>query len=255
MPVVTAAVTALIDKLPVSLFTQLNEYAADMVRERRVRRLVAILEKVDVLASERGLSEEQMHKLADHVGLPWLEKATLHDDADLQAAWANLFVAITTDSDAALNATYVSILDGLNSMDCKVLEHIVSNGIVQDEEQELVLTPLADEEICRAMSDNSYGIDKIQISIENLVRQGCLVRSSPAPMKPELSVYGGLLQVISATALGINFYSAASGVDLSSIAPVLNPEQLRDRLGVVDVTSRSRTGAAVVLASSIRAGL
>ena len=256
LKVTSSAVSSLLDKLPFSFAKQLDEWSADAIRSRRLHRLVQILEEAHTLAEQRGLSVESMRVLADHVGLPWVEKATLHDDADLRTTWASLFVSMTTDSKLDVHATYVSILGEMTSLDCKVLEYIVTHGLVKnaDDDDGLVLVPLSDDDIRKALSRDGCDEGRIQISVESLVRQACLIRIPPAPLRPGISMYGGLPEVISATTLGMNFFSAASGTDLSTLAPVLSEDQIKERIGIVEVTRSGDRFPAVALASSIRVG-
>ena len=250
----SSAVSSLLDKLPFSFAKQLDEWGADAIRIRRLNRLVQILEEAHALAEQRGVSVKSMRVLADHVGLPWVEKATLHDNTDLRTAWASLFVSMTTDPKFDVHATYVSILGEMTSLDCKVLEYIVTHGLVQDADGEFVLVPFADDDIRKALSCDGCDGGRIQIAIESLVRQACLIRVPPAPLRAGISMYGGLPEVISATTLGMNFFSAASGTDLSTLAPVLSEDQIKKRIGIVEITRSGDRFPAVAHASSIRVG-
>lgn len=251
LPDILSRVSPLLDKLPFSFMKQLDEWAGDAVRERRLRRLAEILSEAHEIAKQRGLPVESMQTLADHVGLPWVDKASLQDNADLREAWANLFVSMATD-EADFHATYVSILGEMTPVDCKVLAHVVTHGLALTADRNLALLPMPDADIHRAMSATGHDEGRVQISIESLIRQACLIRSLPAPLKADVSMYGGLPEVISATTLGINFFSAASGSDLFSLAPVLSEEQIKERRGIVETTSRGHTAPAVALASTIR---
>lgn len=250
----SSAVSSLLDKLPFSFAKQLDEWSADAIRNRRLHRLVQTLEEAHALAEQRGLSIESMRVLSDHVGLPWAEKATLQDNTDLRTAWASLFVSMTTDSKLDVHTTYVSILGEMTSLDCKVLEYIVTHGLVQNADGRLVLVPLSDDDVRKTLSCDDCDEGRIQISIENLVRQACLIRMPPTPLRAGISMYGGLPEVISATTLGMNFFSAASGTDLSILAPALSEDQIKERIGIVEITRSGDRFPAVAHASSIRVG-
>ena len=74
------AVRALIGKLPLSFLQQLDEFGGDVIKLRRLRRLVYILEEAHRIAEARGIQPDDMRMLADHIGLPWMDKASLRDD-------------------------------------------------------------------------------------------------------------------------------------------------------------------------------
>ena len=230
---ISQAVSVLLNKLPFSFLKQVDEWAGDAIRTRRLRRLVKILEEAHKIATERGLSTESMHVLADHVGLPWVDKASLRDEDDIRRAWASLFVTMATDSESDVHATYVNIMGGIDPLDCKVLDYVMSNGLVQTSDSQLVLAPLLDINIRNAMAVVGREPMRLQMSIENLVRQGCLDRFAKKPS--DKSFYYGAAEVVMATTTGMHFYAAASGVDLISLAPVLSEEELKVRLGIHDL--------------------
>lgn len=253
LPDVLSKISPLLEKLPFSFAKQVDEWAGDAIRRRRLRRLAETVNEAHEIAKEKGLPVESMRVVADHVGLPWAEKATLQDDVDLRKAWANLFVSMATD-EVDVHAIYVSILGEMTPLDCKVLEHVVTRGLAQTCDRRLALLPMSDADIHQALSAIGCDEGRVQMSIESLIRQACLIRSLPAPLKADISLYGGLPEVISATTLGMNFFSAASGSDLFSLVPVLSEEQIKERLGIVEITSRGHNAPAVALASTIRVG-
>ena len=108
---ITKAVSKLADKLPLAFVKQLDEWAGDAVRERRFRSLVGVLEKAVAFAEEHGLDMNKARTLALHVGLPWIDKASLCEDDFLQEKWAGLLVSMATgeESDYGTGATYVRI--------------------------------------------------------------------------------------------------------------------------------------------------
>ena len=91
---ITKAVSKLADKLPLAFVKQLDEWAGDAVRERRFRSLVGVLEKAVAFAEEHGLDMNKARTLALHVGLPWIDKASLCEDDFLQEKWAGLLVSM-----------------------------------------------------------------------------------------------------------------------------------------------------------------
>ncbi len=117
-------------------------------------------------------------------GLPWMEKASLHDNVDLHKAWVNLFVSMTIDPKSDLHATYVNILGELTPLDCRVLEHVVTNGLAQDAEGHLMPIPQSEDSILEALVLARGNVDTtaVLVSIESLVRQCCLTKVPPAPL-------------------------------------------------------------------------
>ena len=120
----------LADKLPLAFIKQLDEWAGDAIKLQRYKHLVAIMEKASRLAECRGFDKTQGRTLAMHVGLPWVDKASLCENDDLQDKWAELLLSLTAEeqSDYSKGATYVRIMAELDPWDCKVLDYIVEKG-------------------------------------------------------------------------------------------------------------------------------
>ena len=97
------AVQALAAKLPSYSLKKLGEHFGDQYKLRRLRRLMVVLEKAQEFAQDQGISDSEMRVLADHVGLPWIERASMRDEDELQHAWAHLFVEITTSDEVDLH--------------------------------------------------------------------------------------------------------------------------------------------------------
>lgn len=243
---IAEAARALVEKLPLSLLQQLDELAGDRIRLRRLRRLVRILEEAQRIAEAKGISPNEMRVLADHVGLPWMENASLRDDEDLRRAWAHLFVTITTEENEELHSTCVRILGEMNPWDCRVLDHMVRNAVVLPSEDSEGYTPIPvhDEDVLTALGAEPEGRSRTRISIENLVRLGCLGRSIPAPIGAGGPAYATLREALAVTVTGVNLYCASTGQELHSVAPVRSEDEIIDMLGLRDSQIRRSGNAA-----------
>jgi len=241
---IAEAVRALVEKLPLSLLHQLDELAADRIRMRRLRRLLLILEEAQQIAEEKGISPNDMKVLADHVGLPWMERASLRDNEDLRRAWAHLFVTITTEENDDLHGICVRILGEMNPWDCRVLDHMVRNAVVLRSEtgDGYIPIPVRDEDILATLAAVQESHAKTRISIDNLVRLGCLAKSLPAPIKVGGPAYATLREALAVTTTGVNLYCASTGQELESVAPVRSEDEIIDMLGLRDTRIR-RTGS------------
>lgn len=233
---IAEAARALVEKLPLSLLHQLDELAGDRIRLRRLRRLVLILEEAQRIAEEKGISPNDMKVLADHVGLPWMERASLRDNEDLRKAWAHLFVTITTKENDDLHGICVRILGEMNPWDCRVLDHMVRNAVVLRSETGDGYTPIPvrDEDILATLAAEQESHAQTRISIDNLVRLGCLAKSLPAPIKVGGPAYATLREALAVTTTGVNLYCASTGQELESVAPVRSEDEIIDMLGLRD---------------------
>lgn len=239
---IAETVRALVDKLPLSFLRQLDELGGDAIRMRRFRRLLKVLEEAQRIAEARGFSPDDMRLLADHIGLPWMDKASLRDDEELQTAWANLFLAITTGPEEELHGTYVRILGEMNPWDCRVLDHMAKNGVVKHyEAAQFVFIRIREEDAILAIDDEIHAQDRTRISIENLVRLGCLQRIVPAPVETGGQVYGALREYLSLTVTGLNLYSVSSGNELESFVPNRTDDEVIDQLGLRESLIRRST--------------
>lgn len=240
LPVAIAeAARALVEKLPLSLLRQLDELGGDAIKMRRLRRLVRVIEEAQRMAEAKGIMPEDMKVLADHIGLPWMDKASLRDDEDLRKAWANLFVAITTEDNEDLHGTCVRILGEMNPWDCKVLDHVVRSAVVRqaDVDDGYIAVPVQEDDIIATLASERDNRSQTLISIENLIRLGCLVRNVPAPIKVGGLAYGTLREALAVSATGVNLYCAATGQEWWSFAPVRTLDEINKMVGPREVQS------------------
>ena len=238
LPVTIAeAARALVDKLPLSILHQLDELGGDKIKMRRLRRLVSILEEAQRIAKSKGILPGDMKVLADHVGLPWMDKASLRDDEQLRNAWANLFIAITTQDNEDLHGNCVRILGEMNPWDCKVLDHVVRNAVIlpADGSDGYIAIPVQEDALISALAANQQGEAQTHLSIENLVRLSCLVRNVPAPIEAGGPAYGTLREALAVSVTGVNLYCASTGQELHSFAPVRTEDEIVDILGLRDI--------------------
>ena len=182
---------------------------SDHVRLWRLRNLISISRKFDRICREKGIDLSEGNHLKLAVGLPLIEKASYQDDDFLQARWAHLIASSLRSDDEqeipfSLNNTYVEVLHQLSRLDCEVLEFIVEKGVEGRKDGNIIPCLLEPDEIAAVFPESLT-----HISLEKLVSLGCVSRDPKLPLKP-----GGsrtLMEVITPTIIGINFYIAASG--------------------------------------------
>ncbi len=102
-----------IGKAVASPFARLNE--------RRAERAANILVKAAGVVAQYG---EEPHPVPDHLLLPLLTHASLVDDEDLQAVWAQLLASAAVDSEAVLPA-FPQILSELSGREVAMLNEAV----------------------------------------------------------------------------------------------------------------------------------
>ncbi len=256
LPDVLKNLSPLLNKLPLSFMKQLDEWAGEAFKVRRLLRLAETFILVSEMAEERGKSVDSMRVLADHVGLPWAEKASLRDDQDLRKAWANLFFAAATQDNGDLHANCVHILGEMNPWDTRVLDYMVRNAVVlsSDGGDGYIATPVYENKVISAIASEQECEGQTHFSIQNLIRLGCLSRIVPAPIDTDGQVYGTLREALAVSVTGVNLYCLSTGQELHSFAPILSEEQIKERVDIVEVTSGGRTAPAVALGSTIRMG-
>ncbi len=204
---------------------------------RRLRRLVLILEEAQRIAEAKGISPNDMKVLADHIGLPWMEKASLRDNEDLRTAWAQLFVTITTEENDDFHGTCVRILGEMNPWDCRVLDHMVRIAIVLRTKDGGGYTPIPvhNQDILAALRAEQANQVRTRTSIDNLVSLRCLGRSLPAPIEVGGPAYATLREALAVTMTGVNLFCASTGQELESVAPLRSEDEIIDMLGLRDV--------------------
>lgn len=244
---ITEAVRALADKLPLSLPRQLDKWGGDAIKERRFRRLICVLEEVQQIAKAKGIKLNDMQLIADHVGLPWMHKASLRDDEGLQKAWANLFVAITTEdneNNEDFHGTCVHILGEMSPWDCKVLDYVIRKSVVlhPDGRDGYIPVPIQQEAIIAALASDQEKRKRTYFSIENLIRLSCLAKSVTAPIQVGGPVYSTLCEALAVSAIGVNLYCNSTGQELQSFAPVRTEDEIIDMLGLREFQIKRRPG-------------
>ena len=100
-----------------------------------------------------------------------------------------------------------------------------------------IAIPVQDDNIIATLASERDNQAQTQISIENLIRLGCLVRSVPAPIKVGGSVYGTLREALAVSATGVNLYCASTGQELRSFAPAQTEDEIIEMLGLREVRS------------------
>ena len=208
----TELASRLVDKLPLSSLKQLDELGADKLKLRRFKNLVAIVEEAASFAESRGISPSQTKALAMRVGLPFVEAASLCEDDSLRKKWAELLLSLATEEqpEYSAGATYVRILAELDPWDCKALDYMVKEGGLS---KSLVRQISFWDELIEAVPDPSGDAGRTVLSIEKLVRCGCLDRNDTHVSRNDLGItmYGGIASYVSLTVTGLKFHIAVTG--------------------------------------------
>lgn len=211
LPVAQAnAVARLIDKIPVRSLNQLDRLGDDKLALHRFKSLHKIATKAARFAEEKGIDTSQAKTLALHVGLPWMEKASLCEEQSLQEKWAMLLLSSATAEQPEYDegATYVRILAELNPWDCKVLDYMVEHGGLS---KHLFRQVDRDELLAAVPGPENHPGRTVQ-SLEKLVRCGCLVTEDVHVSRPDagVAIYGGIKRVVVLTLTGLNFHMSVS---------------------------------------------
>ena len=189
-----------------------GEQLADRMRYRRAQNILNIDEKFKRLIKQRGLNGLEAKVLADHVGLLWIERASLCGDDYLQERWAELLVALKSESGSeySAGATYVRILGELEPWDCNVLGYMVKEGGLSKSYFRRV--PFW-EELKDAIPTSDQDPNRTVLSLEKLVRLGCLEDTNVHPSRNDrgISMYGGIARHFSLTVTGLRFHIAVTG--------------------------------------------
>ena len=240
-----------LEKLPLGpAKAQIGELIGDSVRLWRLKNLGRIMGEVDRVAESRGLGVDQVQALSLHVGLPWIDKASLCEDDDIQKRWAELFLSLGTEPHPkySAGATYVRILAELDPWDCAVLDYMVREGGLS---KSLFREVLFWEELMGAMVAPEDDPSRTLLSIEKLVRCGCLEVRDVHTSRDDngISIYGGIQRRVSLTVTGLKFHIAVTGDEpgwlrkddenRDDIHPV-NPLPRDQRKGVSSIPEQDR---------------
>ena len=187
---------------------EVGQIVGDWARLWRIKNLICIKKKFERICQEKGIDPSEGRYLPLAVGLPLLEKASYHDDHYLQERWAHLIASSLSENstiennDFSLENTYVEILHQLSSLDCKVLEFVVENGV-----KDSVPHPMAainTVPIEPGQLQAAFPGQPSHISVEKLVSLGCVRRRLKLPID-------GFQETIEPNLIGINLYMSASG--------------------------------------------
>lgn len=216
---VVATITELLEKVfgPTLVAPALSQINLTIGSQRsffRLRNLLRLNQELESVLRDRNLNTRDLTNLSLSVGFPLLEKASYHDDQDLQQKWANLLASSmankATKSDGfSLDITYIEILHQLSHLDCEVLSHITENGVLERDPGTgvLDLAPLDPLNIC-----NSFAGRPANIALEKLVNLGCAYRVLRNPISTDGGDgYGPLRQNIIVTLIGLNLCIALTG--------------------------------------------
>lgn len=118
----------IISKLLGPAITEGGELFADKIRFVRFKNQISILNKVQKLLDENGLTPKQ---IPIKLSFPLFDNATLEEDPTLQEMWAELIMnASVSDYREGLHKVCISILSDLSPIEALVLESI-KNDIIK----------------------------------------------------------------------------------------------------------------------------
>lgn len=178
----------------------------DKLRYIRWERQVSLIEKSKELMKKKGFAAPDVQMPIKNA-IPLFEYATLEEDDDLQALWANLLVNGTNSSSGVvLERSFIEILGQLSHLEAKILQAIYGlpfertqhTGVLTHSLPERAV--IAEENIEEPLSEPNQ---HVKIALANLVRIGCLKFASS---------YGGgeIFSQVNPTFMGKEFVRACS---------------------------------------------
>ncbi|ELL9330414.1 DUF4393 domain-containing protein [Vibrio fluvialis] len=149
----------------------------DKLRYIRWERQVSLIEKANKLMDQKGFVVPDV-QIAIKNAVPLLEYATLEENDDLQALWANLLVNGTNSrSGVALERSFIEILGQLSYLEVMILQAVYGLPFERTQHAGILTHALpdraiiAEENIEEPISEPNQ---QVKIALSNLVRVGCL---------------------------------------------------------------------------------
>lgn len=180
---------------------ELQEWLSDVVRGRRARSQIKVLQRTLELIEGAGLS---VRVVPDKTLTPLLEFAGLEnpEDDDMIATWAALLTTAAT-ADGGVPPAFPSILSQITPREARTLA-----GIHGEPDRDLTPRELAD----------TFGITTSELG--NLERLSLIVAVDsdltlgPQPSRPRWDMSEGGIQTVGLTALGVEFVAACQPPDV-----------------------------------------
>ena len=144
----------------------------DKLKYYRINNAIALHQNAVKNLESKGIDPKDYNTLAAKIGIPLIENATLEDNEELGTLWANLLTnALDPNFSGDISIIHVSLLKEMMPVDVKIL-HMVYN----EKQHRWLESKLDDVRFSRALIAKSLktDIDKIEISLLNLMRLGCI---------------------------------------------------------------------------------
>jgi hypothetical protein len=145
----------------------------DRLKHMRLNQAVKLHKKTEKALKAKGVEPKDYRKLAAKIGIPLIENATLEENEELHTLWANLLAnALDPNFSGDISIMHVSLLKEMMPVDVKIL-HMIYN---EKQQHRWLKSKLDDVRFSRALIAKSLktDIDKIEISLLNLMRLGCI---------------------------------------------------------------------------------
>ena len=144
----------------------------DRLKYHRFNNAIALHQNAVKNLEKKGVDPTNYNTIAAKIGIPLIENATLEDNDELSTLWANLLTnALDPNFSGDISIMHVSLLKEMMPVDVKIL-HIIYN----EKQHSFLKSKLDDVRFSRARIAESLktDIDKIEISLLNLMRLGCI---------------------------------------------------------------------------------
>jgi len=170
---------------------ELAAMMGDQMRFWRFQHLVAIMEKVERIAAERGLAPEQMKALPFGEAIRVAEAASYEEEPALQELWARLIAnAIGDPADGGVQRSFIDLLKSLSPAEAAFLDLLwIHERLWQIRETEeragLMQGPL--KTVVTAWESNPVASQRV--SIQNLLRLRCIAVRPPSGVERSLASF------------------------------------------------------------------
>lgn len=183
----------------------------DKLKHYRLNNAIKLHLKVLEDLKAKGFDPKDCRKIAAKIGIPLIENAALEDDDELHTLWSKLLAnALDPNFSSDISIMHVSLLKEMMPLDVKILH------VIFDEKKQIFPTKGLDEVSFRRVNIAKFlntDIDKIEISLLNLMRLGCIKGGN---VKTEGIKFGGMpntvylgTEEIHLSALGFELCTAA----------------------------------------------
>jgi hypothetical protein len=189
--------------------------ASDKLKYYRIERAIALHDKTTRNLNSKGITN--FNAVAPKIGIPLIESATIEDNDDIQALWANMLAnAMNPNFDGKIERKYISILQDMSLTDVKIFNYVMSMYL--REKSDKLHTQLMKKEALQTALN--IELETVDACLRNLLRLGCIKQGhqymSAIKMEGTFpSVYFDIEQ-FGITTLGLDFYKSISTLSQST---------------------------------------